>query len=189
MRIGILGGTFNPIHLGHLLLAEEVKNSLYLDRVIFIPSYLPPHKKQEHLAPASDRLKMVELAISNNPDFFVSDIETKRKGKSYSIETLRELRNRFKAPRELFFIVGSDASTYLKDWKDIRQLFKLAKFVMAKRPGYALKKRYKDIITLNIKALDISGYEIRQRIKRNESIKYLVPEIVRDFIETKGLYK
>lgn len=189
MRIGILGGTFNPIHVGHLLLAEETLNNLYLDRVIFIPCFLPPHKNEHDIAPAADRLRMTELAVSDNPNFVVSDMETKRKGKSYSIDTVKELKKNFAPNTELFFIVGSDASSYLKKWKDVKELFKMAKFVMALRPGYRLKKIYKDIIALKIKAIDISGYEIRQRIKRKESVRYLVPEPVRQYLEKKGLYR
>ena len=189
MRIGILGGTFNPVHIGHLLLAEEVFHSLYLDRVIFIPCFLPPHKDEHDVAPALDRLRMTQLAVSDNPNFTVSDMEIKRKGKSYSIDTLKELKKTLKPNTELFFIVGSDASSYLKKWRDVLELFKLAKFVMAQRPGYRLKKIYKDIITLKIKAIDISGYEIRCRIKRKESVRYLVPEPVRQYLEKKGLYR
>ncbi|MFH1202611.1 MAG: nicotinate-nucleotide adenylyltransferase [Candidatus Omnitrophota bacterium] len=189
MRIGILGGTFNPIHTGHLILAEEVRNCLYLDRVIFIPSNLPPHKDERDIAPALHRLRMVKLAASNNPNFSVCDIEIKRKGKSYSVDTIKQLKEKLGKNTELFFITGSDASNYLRKWKDVKELFKLAKFVMALRPGYKLKGIYRDVITLKIKALDISGYEIRQRIKRNESIRYLMPDLVREYIEKKGLYR
>lgn len=188
MKIGILGGTFNPIHFGHLVLAEEVKEALTLDKVIFVPANLPPHKDDKDVIPSEHRLKMVKLATKDNPHFSVSDIEIRRKGKSYSVDTLKEFKKRFAKDRELFFIVGSDAITYLREWKDVGELFKLAHFVMATRPGYALNEENSNILTVSIKAIDISAFEIRQRIKEDKSIRYLVPEAVRRYIIRKELY-
>lgn len=187
MKIGILGGTFNPIHVGHLVLADQVQEALNLDKIIFVPTYLPPHKEALDLIDAQFRLKMVKLAIEDNKKFSVSDIEIKRKGISYTIQTLKDLRKIYKDD-DLFFIVGSDASIYLNGWKDIGDSLKLAKFVMATRPGYSLKNINPKILTVEIKALEISGVQIRRRIKEHKSIRYLVPEIVRNYILKKGLY-
>ncbi len=114
MKIGILGGTFNPVHIGHLILAEEVREKLKLDKIIFIPTALPPHKDNMDIAPAGDRLKMLKLAIKGNKFFGVSDIEIKRKGRSYTIDTIKELKNKF-VNDELYFIIGSDLLKYINE--------------------------------------------------------------------------
>ncbi|MCM8800557.1 MAG: nicotinate-nucleotide adenylyltransferase [Candidatus Omnitrophica bacterium] len=188
MRIGILGGTFNPIHLGHLILAEEARQKLKLDKVIFVPTYLPPHKDNKEIAPAQDRLKMVKLAIKNNPYFSVSDIEIRRKGRSYTIDTLREFK-RIMPSDELYFIIGSDLLNYLNEWKDLDEILKMVNFIVATRPDYPLDKLPPHITTLPIRAVDISGYQIRQAIKQKHSFRYLVPEKVFKYITKRGLYR
>ncbi len=118
MKIGVLGGTFNPVHAGHLILAEEMREKLGLDQVVFIPTCIPPHKQAKGIAPADDRMAMVKLAIKGNRSFSVSDVEIKRQGASYTIDTIRQLKKSY--PRdELIFIIGSDLLKYLDDWKDI----------------------------------------------------------------------
>jgi len=189
MKIGILGGTFNPIHIGHLILADELRQKLDLDKIFFIPVYLPPHKEEKDLVSALDRLKMVRMATRGNPYFEVKDIEIKRKGKSYSIDTLKALQNQYPAGYKFFFIVGSDALNYLGDWKDIGEMTKLAKFVVASRPNYPLKELPKGVLPVVIEAVDISGYRIRRRLKNNESVRYLLPKEVYNYIVKKGLYK
>ena len=188
MRIGLLGGTFNPVHIGHLILAEEARESLELDKIIFIPTALPPHKENIDIAPAKDRLKMIKLAIKGNKFFSVSDIEIKRKGRSYTIDTLKLLKNKF-IHDELYFIIGSDLLKYLNEWKDLVEINKMVKFVAATRPQYPLEQMPPYIHTLAIRAVDVSGFEVRKCIKENKSFRYLVPERVFDYINKRKLYR
>lgn len=188
MKIGILGGTFNPVHIGHLILAEEAREKLGLDKIIFVPTALPPHKDNAGIAPAADRLKMLKAAIKGNKFFAVSDIEIKRDGRSYTIDTLKELKNKFTRD-ELYFIIGSDLLKYLNEWKDLSEIIKMVKFIAATRPGYPLQQLPPYIQTLAIRAVDISGFEVRQCIKENKSSRYLVPDKVFDYINKRKLYK
>ncbi len=185
-KIGILGGTFNPIHFGHLILAEEVREALKLDKVIFVPTNLPPHK-HNNILEGKYRYDMIKLAIADNKYFDVSDVETKRGGVSFTIDTLRLLRSRYKKT-QLFFISGSDVLKYLPKWKDVDKILKIAKFVVANRPGYSLKKIPRKITTLEIRPLAISAYEIRKLIKKKRSIRYFVPKEVFKYIEKNKLY-
>lgn len=188
MKIGILGGTFNPVHIGHLILAEEVREKLNLDKVIFVPAYLPPHKNNPDIARPEHRYKMTGLAISANRYFSVSDIEIKRKGRSYTIDTLREFKKVY--PKDsLYFITGSDLLKYLSKWKDLKDVIRMVKFIVATRPGYPLAKIPAYIKTIGIRAVDISGFEVRQCIKRGKSFRYLVPEAVFGYIKRNRLYK
>ena len=188
MRIGILGGTFNPVHIGHLILAEEAREKLRLNRVIFVPTYSPPHKNNREVVSAGHRYKMIKLAIRQNSYFTVSDIEIKRKGKSYTIDTLKQLKKLY-PKQELYFISGSDLLKYLDEWKDLKDVIKMVKFVVATRPGYPLAEIPSYISTVAIRAVDVSAFEIRQRIKENKSFRYLVPEAVLEYINTHRLYK
>lgn len=188
MKIGILGGTFNPIHIGHLILAEEVREKLGLDKIIFVPAYLPPHKDSSDIAPACHRFSMIKSAIKASRYFSVSDIEIKRDGRSFTIDTLKEFKKIY--PRdELYFIIGSDLLRYLDEWKDLSQIIQMVKFVVATRPGYPLDKIPSYISTLAIRAVDISGFEIRLAIKEGKSFRYLVPEAVFNYITKKRIYR
>ncbi|MCD6093245.1 MAG: nicotinate-nucleotide adenylyltransferase [Candidatus Omnitrophica bacterium] len=185
MRIGILGGAFDPIHLGHLLLAEKAREKLSLAKVIFIPCFISPFKKE--IVSSSQRYKMVCLAISDNPFFVVSKLEIKRKGVSYSIDTVRELKKRY--PRdEFFFILGSDSWGQFSSWKDSDELLKLIRFAVMERKGFSLRENG-SILRISGEVLPISSSQIRERVKQNKSIRYLVPERVRRYILRKGLYK
>jgi nicotinate-nucleotide adenylyltransferase len=188
MKIGILGGTFNPVHLGHLILADEVREKIQLDRVIFMPTYLPPHKDSSGIAAASDRYKMIKLAIKENKYFGSSDAEIKRDGRSYTIDTIKEFKRNF-PNEELYFITGSDLLKYLDEWKDLSEIIKMVKFIVATRPGYPLEKIPAYIQTVAIRAVDISAFQIRNCIRENKSFRYLVPEAVYDYIVKKKLYK
>jgi nicotinate-nucleotide adenylyltransferase len=188
MKIGILGGTFNPVHIGHLILAEEAREKLGLNKIIFMPTALPPHKDNLNIAPAIDRLKMLKLAIKSNKYFAVSDLEIKRQGRSYTIDTLNELKHKY-ALDELYFIIGSDLLKYLNEWKDLSQILKMVKFVVATRPGYPLEKIPDYIQTLPIRAVDVSGFEVRACVAGNKSFGYLVMDKVFDYIKRKNLYK
>ena len=188
MRIGMLGGTFNPIHIGHLILAEELREKLKLDKIIFVPAYLPPHKDNSDIAPAKTRYGMIKLAIKTNRYFSVSDTEIKRDGRSYTIDTIKEFKNIYPKD-ELYFIIGSDLLKYLDAWKDLDEIIKMVRFIVATRPGYPLEKIPSHISTLPIRAVDISGFEIRKAIRENKSFRYLVPEAVFKYIVKNKLYK
>ncbi len=187
MKIGILGGTFNPIHIGHLILADEVREKLSLDKVIFVPTYIPPHKQNSEVAAADERLRMVKAAIKGNKFFKTSDIEIKRKGPSYTVDTVKAFNKKFPGD-ELYFITGSDLLKYLDEWKDFQELLGLMKFVVATRPGYPLEKIPSYVRRVSIRAVDVSAFEIRQCIKESKSFRYLVPEAVFEYINKKKLY-
>lgn len=193
MRIGILGGAFDPIHLGHLLLAEQARQKLSLTKVLFIPCFISPFKKE--IASSSYRYKMVCLAISNNPFFEVFNSEIKRKGVSYSIDTIRELKKKYKED-EIFFILGSDSWSQFSSWKDSEELLKLVKFEVIQRADvptpYTSDRPARHLAggeVADMLYLPISSSQIRERVKQNKSIRYLVPETVRRYILRKGLYK
>jgi len=188
MKIGILGGTFNPIHIGHLILAQEAMEKISLDKIIFVPAYLPPHKDNSDIAGAGLRLEMVKLAIKGNKCFVVSDAEIKRDGRSYTIDTIKEFKKRYPQD-ELYFIIGSDLLKYLDEWKDLGEIISMVKFIVATRPGYSLSEIPSYIKTVAIRAVDVSGFEIRERVKEGKSFRYLVPEEVYRYIARKGLYK
>lgn len=187
MKIGILGGTFNPVHIGHLILAEEAREKLSLDKVIFIPANLPPHKDDVDIADPQARLRMLKLAVKGNKHFTVSDIEIKRSGRSYTIDTIKALKDKYKND-ELYFIIGSDLLKYLEGWKDLNEIFKIVKFIAATRPGYPLENIPAYIKTLGIRAVDISGFSVRECVKEGKSFRYLVPEAVFEYINKTKLY-
>ena len=202
-KIGIMGGTFNPVHHGHLVTAQEALDQFDLDEVIFIPTGDPPHKIDDLLAHAEDRYLMTVIATSSNSNFFVYRIEIDRKGKSYTIDTVKELRKLFGSGSELYFITGADAILEILTWKNTREIVTLAKFIAATRPGYDLSKikelkttlfddedeGNRRIFIMEIPALAISSTDIRQRIKIGRPVNYLVPEGVNNYILKHGLYK
>lgn len=188
MKTGLLGGTFNPVHLGHLILAEEIREKLSLDRIIFVPAYLPPHKDIAEVAAAAERYKMIQLAIKGNKFFSVSDVEIKRDGRSYTIDTVKEFNKKYPND-DIYFITGSDLLKYLNEWKDLNEIIKIVRFVVATRPGYPLEQIPSYIHTVAIRAVDISAFEIRFCIKENKSFRYLVPDSVFDYINKKRLYR
>jgi len=191
-KLGILGGTFDPIHMGHLVLAEQVREKFQLERVIFIPSASPPHKTEQELSLADDRFEMTKLALEGNPYFFVSDIELKREGLSYTVETLRELKKLYK-DSEIYFLTGSDVLNEITTWKDPEEIYKLAKIVIGVRPGFDKfdpeNHFAKKSIIVNITGIDISSTQIREKVSKGESIKYLVPLKVEEYIRKRNLYK
>ncbi len=192
MRIGIMGGTFNPIHYGHLVTAEVVRDKFKLDKVIFVPSYRTPYKGRRDLISSSHRYKMAKLAIANNGYFSVSNIEIKRRGKSYTRDTMKEFKEKFGKETKLFFITGADAITQMPKWKGAKELPQLCEFIAASRPGFKLRKlppRYERHTRLiEVPALAISSTDIRKRLKRGETIKYLLPEKVERYIHQHRLY-
>jgi nicotinate-nucleotide adenylyltransferase len=189
--IGILGGTFNPIHLAHLILAEQAWEEFNLQKVFFIPSAHPPHKQKTEVEEFKHRFTMTRLAIRENPFFEISDIEMKRKGKSYSIETVREMKKLY-PKNEIFFIIGADALLELPLWKTPEKLLQECKFIVVPRPGYPLKEipqRGSVILFSKFPLLGISSTEIRERIRKGKSIRYLTPLPVVEYIKTHRLYQ
>lgn len=198
-RIGIMGGTFDPIHYGHLMLAEQIKNSFYLDEILFIPVGRPYHKQNTLGANAKARLKMTTLAVQDNPSFSVSDIEVKREMPTYTVDTIKTLKSGVLSQDEIFFITGADAIYYLDQWKDFDHLKTMVTFIGATRPGVEMSVLHEKVEYLvscgarvelcTISALAISSTEIRERIQTEKTVKYLLPDAVVDYIEKKGLYK
>lgn len=188
-RIGILGGTFNPIHMGHLTIAQMVQEQFRLDKVLFIPSHLPPHKGSQNVAAARDRYAMVRSAVRGNPNFAVSDFEIKRKGKSYSIDTLIFLQDRFPKKTKFYFIIGGDLLSTLHTWKRIDELLKIVTFVAVNRPGFRIRPRFKRKVKfITVPGIHISSSDVRSRIWSGKTVKYLVPDSVRRYIEKRRLY-
>ena len=186
-RLGILGGTFDPIHLGHMRMAEVAREKMRLDKVIFVPSHLPPHKRSAGLSSSKIRLKMAHIAVESNPHFEVSSFETERPGKSYSIETVRHFKNIFPSTK-FFFIIGTDAFAKLHQWKNIEEILKMVEFVVVNRHGnFNSHQRIKHHSVL-MPGMDISSSNIRQLVRQEKSIRYLVPEVVREYIEQHNLY-
>jgi nicotinate-nucleotide adenylyltransferase len=192
-RIGLFGGTFNPIHCGHVKAAESVQNMFSFDRILFIPSYLPPHKESVDVASAAHRLKMVELALASFDRFFPSSVEIDARGTSYSILTLNKIKEMF-PQTEVFFLLGIDAFLEIETWKDYEDVLEQCSFVVMSRPGFRLSEA-KDILTekykiylLSINTLDISSSEVRERIRKNQPIEGLVPENVENYIKERSLY-
>ncbi|MFD1362990.1 nicotinate-nucleotide adenylyltransferase [Lentibacillus salinarum] len=185
-RIGILGGTFDPPHIGHLLIAEEVRVAQNLDDVWFMPSHEPPHKQKAN-ADASDRVEMAKRATAGNPHFKVNTIEVNRLGKSYTFDTMK-LFNQEHPDASFYFIIGADMVEYLPNWKHIEELLELVTFVGVKREGYKLASEY-PIREVDIPLMDISSTDIRTRLADKRSIKYMVPEKVEIYIKEKRLYE
>lgn len=188
-KVGILGGTFNPIHIGHLLIAQDALEQAGLDRVVFIPSATPPHKRLEGNASARQRLAMVEAAVAGNPAFSVDDLEIRRGGASYTVETLTELRRR-EPGTDYYFIIGSDSLPELPTWKDFERLAKLCRFVVVTRPGFEPGSELEPVKPVYVfgHACDVASRDVRARRHRGQSIRYLVPEAVLRYIERQKLY-
>lgn len=198
-KIGVFGGTFDPIHLGHLYIAYEAKTTLGLDKIIFMPSGNPPHKQQKKVTNSCMRYEMVKKAIDGYEKFEVSDYEIKKIEKSYTYETLEYLKDNYK-DSEIYFITGGDCLIELHNWKNVWHILKLCKFVVFNRPGYTkeqfleeknkIEKKYStEIIYLPLLALEISSTMIRERIKNRLSVEFFVPSKVNDFIMSNNLYK
>jgi nicotinate-nucleotide adenylyltransferase len=200
LRYAIMGGTFDPIHFGHLAAAEAVREKLNCQKVIFIPSGNPPHKKGRILSDPIHRYTMTVLAAYSNPYFEISDIEINRNGYSYTLDTIKQLQNYYGKDVELLFITGADALMEIDTWHKPGELLKLCKFVAVTRPGYdkarleqklsCLQSKYNnELFIVDVPGLNISSTDIRKRLTVGTSIKYLVPEAVEQYIYKHGLYK
>jgi nicotinate-nucleotide adenylyltransferase len=214
-RIGLLGGTFNPVHEGHLRAALEVQRKFNFHKILFIPSYIPPHKQTTEIASPEDRYAMVELAVRGFPGFLASSIEIEAKEKSYSIITLNKVKKMYQNAW-IFFILGFDAFLEIETWRSYERVLEQCHFIVTSRPGYPLAKaknvlpeNYDDkiislgesgsvgedliekfrIFLLPIRALDVSSTEIRRKIRQGQSVKGFVPEAVEVYIKRKKLYQ
>ena len=214
-RVGILGGTFDPVHNAHLAIAEAVRQALALSGLLFVPAFLPPHKPTYAISPFAHRLAMLELAVADRPGFQVSRLEAEREGPSFSIDTLKALRLWLGPEAELFFIIGMDAFAEIHTWKAYRELLDYASFVVIGRPdhcqqscgqtvvadfpGYAFVEALGSwggesdqegaIYPLAVPPMEVSSTAIRQAVREGKSIQGLVPEAVVQYIEAHGLYR
>ena len=191
-----MGGTFDPIHYGHLVTAEEALHQFGLDGVVFVPTGQPWMKEHEVVSPAEDRYLMTVIATASNPLFRVSRMEVDREGPTYTVDTLRGLREQSGIETDLFFVTGADAILEIFQWKDNDELFELSHFIAATRPGYDLAAfeahrptSNPDITVMQIPALAISSTDVRARVHAGRPIRYLVPEGVKSYIEKAGLYR
>ncbi len=187
-RLGILGGTFDPIHLGHLAMAQIVLEKMKLDKIFFVPCQLPPHKSARGVTPAFHRYEMVHRAIQGNPGFAVSPFEIEKPGKSYTIDTVRYFSGFFPGAR-LFFIVGFDSFVTLKDWRKIEEILKIVDFVVVNRPGSFHNRQAIKHHTIVMPGMDVSSSYIRQCLRQQKSIRYFVPQGVLRYIENHKLYQ
>lgn len=197
-KIGIMGGTFNPVHVGHLIAAQEVLGEGNMDRVLFIPTGNPPHKSKSEVISSADRYEMVRLVVRDNPGFEASDIEIKREGATYSYHTLIELHKEYPGAK-MYFIIGFDTLKELDTWYRIQEVCKMTEFIVVNRGNTTWEleeeilireRRYNCKFTIvKIPDIQISSTDIRERLKNNKSIKYFVTKEVEEYIMQKGLYR
>jgi len=201
MKIGIYGGSFDPIHMGHLILAEHVRDTLGLSKIIFVPARTPPHVEMKTLASDEHRLAMVTAATYDNPRFVCSDLELKRQGPSYTIDTIREFHRKYPND-ELHFLLGADSVTEFPNWKDPEEIGSECRIVVGVRPGFGesifeeLEGKLSPEFIQSLKdnfvetpSIGISSTDIRRRLKEGKSTRHLVPAGVHDYIRTNDLYR
>ncbi|KKJ99168.1 nicotinate-nucleotide adenylyltransferase [Micromonospora sp. HK10] len=191
-RIGIMGGTFDPIHHGHLVAASEVADRFGLDEVVFVPTGQPWQKADETVTPAEDRYLMTVIATASNPRFQVSRVDIDRNGPTYTVDTLRDLHAEYGPKVQLFFITGADALERILSWKEVDKMFELAHFIGVTRPGFELTDKHlpADTVSLvQVPAMAISSTDCRARVARGEPVWYLVPDGVVQYIAKRRLYQ
>ncbi|WML45379.1 nicotinate-nucleotide adenylyltransferase [Neobacillus sp. PS3-40] len=185
-KVGILGGTFDPPHHGHLLIANEVLSSLMLDEIWFMPNQEPPHKKKSKSIKDEERLQMLELAVSSNKQFKVEPIELERTGPSFTVETMRILKSKYHE-YQFYFIIGADMIEYLPKWYKIDELIGLVQFVGVDRPSYSHITNY-PILFVDVPTMEVSSSMIRERLKNGKTVRYLLPELIINYIKESRLY-
>lgn len=199
-KLGIMGGTFDPVHYGHLVIAECAHYEFYLEKVVFVPSGRPAHKMSHVITGAEHRYRMVEMAVAGNPKFDISREEINRAGPSYAVDTLKNFQKLYGSETELFFITGADAIVEILTWKRVDEVMGMCSFVAATRPGYSLPQLnsairalppdfQKKIFTFEIPGIAVSSTEIRQRMQAGQPIKYLLPDAVEQYIFEHEIYK
>ena len=197
LRIGIIGGTFDPIHVGHLIIADQVRTHLGLSRMVFVPAGLPPHKLDQQITDPEQRLEMIKLAIADNPHFCVSRIDVDRFGPSYTVDMVRLFLDAWGANTEIHFLMGSDSLAELVTWRQPDRLMRLCRIVAVGRPGYEVDLQELDrllpgaallVRLLDTPTLDISSTDIRRHVHNSHSIRYMVPQTVEHYIYEHGLY-
>ncbi|HEX9016925.1 MAG TPA: nicotinate-nucleotide adenylyltransferase [Chloroflexota bacterium] len=199
MRIGVFGGTFDPIHIGHLIAAEEARHTLRLERVLFAPASQPPHKEMEGVTPVRHRVRMVELALEGNPAFELSMVDLDRPGPSYTVETLRLLHRDLGPGTEIFFIVGMDSLAELRSWRDPEQVIALCRLAVLNRPPYpdvdtaelerGLPGISDRIVMVRMPGVNVASSDLRERVSSGLPIKYQVPAAVERYILENRLYR
>lgn len=198
MRVGVIGGTFDPIHIGHLIIAEGARDALDLQRVIFVPAGQPPHKRSSRISPAEHRLKMVRLAIAGNGCFTASRVDIDREGPSYTVDTVRLLHDAWGPDVRIYLLIGGDSLAELPTWYQPERLLEICQVVAVPRPGYELDLESLDvkipgtserIQMLSMPLVDLSATEIRDRVRDRRSIRYLVPDAVERYIYRHRLYR
>jgi nicotinate-nucleotide adenylyltransferase len=193
VKVGILGGSFDPVHLGHLVIGQETAELLGLEVVYLVPCRVPPHKPDRRLAATRHRMRMLVEAVKDNPRFAVSEIELKRRGPSYSVDTLHAFRQLLGAPAELYLIVGMDSLAQIESWHRPDDIFRLARVVAAGRPGYRQESaptEFRDrALRVDVTLTDISSSRIRRFVREGRSIRYLVPREVAAYIHKERLYR
>lgn len=188
-RIGILGGAFDPIHYGHLLLASEAAYQLKLDQTLFVPTFISAHQHKDIHTPFADRYAMVAAALTDVKSFIVSDIESGLSGRSYTVNTLKELKKHYRKG-EFFFLIGADNLEQLGTWHKPEELTKLATLAVGSRPGYSPDlPDLPNVVTFDMPLLEISASDIRRRVERGIPISYMVPQVVEKYIKKRGLYR
>jgi nicotinate-nucleotide adenylyltransferase len=197
LRVGVLGGTFDPIHIGHLILAEEARDQLKLDRVYFVPAGNPPHKQGRRLAPVAERVQMTELAVAGNDAFRVSRVDADRAGPHYTIDMVQIIQGQLPPGCELFFLMGFDSLTELPTWHEPARLIAACHLVALTRHDIdvdwakleaALPGIRQRVTILDMPELEIASHQLQERIRAGRSIRYLVPEPVRQYITREGIY-
>jgi nicotinate-nucleotide adenylyltransferase len=196
MTLGVFGGSFDPVHFGHLRMAEEARIQAGLDRVLFVPTQVSPFKVGRTVTPGEQRLEMLHIALADNPAFAASDVELTRPGPSYTVDTLRLLKEQYPTA-ELFFLTGTDAVRDLPKWRQPEEILSLARFLVAARPGvdkadvlHALPDLWEARIAfIEMPELDISSTYLRERLRDGRSVRYLLPRAVEEYIVSRGLYR
>ncbi|MBM3992816.1 MAG: nicotinate (nicotinamide) nucleotide adenylyltransferase [Planctomycetes bacterium] len=201
MRLGVFGGTFDPVHVGHLILAEQCREQASLDQVLFVPALLPPHKQQQPLTPFAQRVEMLSLALSGNPAFRIDELEKDRTGPSFTVDTMTELQARHR-DAELCFIIGSDSLHDLPKWYEPRRILQLAELLVVERDGFAtwsadelrgalqladdFPLRYRPIF---MPLITLASRDIRRRIAEGKTVRYMIPRAVEAYIADRGFYR